>query len=175
MRAPFKGIWASFAHVDEAAAVMQRLHTEGRKYSVLSPCPRHEFYDAMGRPQSWLPWITLLFGGLGIFFGYGLPTWTALDWVLPVSQKPIVGIPAFTIIGFELMVLLGGISTAVAIVVLGHLELFRQRLPSSPAFKSYNRFSNDRFGVVVSCEEGDAAALERLMREHSAEEVVREF
>jgi hypothetical protein len=63
----------------------------------------------------------------------------------------------------------------VAIVVLGHLELFRQRLPSSPAFKSYNRFSNDRFGVVVSCEEGDAAALEQLMREHSAEEVVREF
>jgi molybdopterin-containing oxidoreductase family membrane subunit len=175
MRAPFKGIWASFAHVDEAAAVVHRLQHEGRKYSVLSPCPRHEFYDAMGRPQSRLPWITLVFGGLGIFFGYGFPSWTALDWVLPVSQKPIVGIPAFTIIAFELMVLLGGISTALASVLFGHLELFRQRLPASSRFKGYGRFSNDRFGIVVSCEEGEATSMETLMREHSAEEVVREF
>ena len=175
MRRPFQGLWASFAHVDEAATVVAQLHEQGKDYSVLSPCPRHEFYDAMGHPTSRLPWITLIFGGLGIFFGYGFPSWTALDWVLPVSQKPIVGIPAFTIIAFELMVLLGGIATAVAIVVMGHLELFRHRMPASPTFKRYGRFSNDRFGVVVRCEESDAAAVEQLMREHSAEEVVREF
>lgn len=175
MRRPFKGIWGSFAHVDEAAAVVTALRGEGKDYSVLSPCPRHELYDAMGRPSSRLPWITLVFGALGIFFGYGFPSWTALDWVLPVSQKPIVGIPAFTIIGFELMVLLGGLSTAAAIFILGHYELFRFRMPQSPAFKAYNRFSNDRFGVVVRCEEADAAGVEQLMREHSAEEVVREL
>lgn len=175
MRRPFQGLWASFSHVDECAAVVARLQAEGKDYSVLSPCPRHEFYDAMGRPSSRLPWITLVAGGLGIFFGYGFPTWTSLDWVLPVSQKPIVGIPAFTIIGFELMVLLGGIATAVSIFALGHLELFRHRMPSSAAFKGYGRFSNDRFGVVVRCEESDAGGVEQLMREHSAEEVVREF
>ena len=175
MRRPFKGVWASFEHVDETSAVVDQLHREGRDLSVLSPCPRHEFYEAMGRPQSRLPWITLVFGALGIFFGYGFPTWTAMDWVLPVSQKPIVGIPAFTIIGFELMVLLGGVSTAVSIVLLGHLELFRHRMPSSRDFKNYGRFSNDRFGVVVRCEESEAGAVEQLMRQHSAEEVVREF
>ena len=172
---PFKGVWASFAHLDEAATVVETLQHGGKDYSVLSPCPRHELYDAMGKPSSRLPWITLLFGALGIFFGYGFPSWTSLDWVLPVSQKPIVGIPAFTIIGFELMVLLGGISTALAIVIMGHMTLFRQKMPSSQAFKSYGRFSNDRFGVVVRCEEPDAAAIEQLMRQHSAEEVVREF
>jgi hypothetical protein len=175
MRKPFNGLWASFAYVDEAAAVIERLQAEGKDFSVLSPCPRHEFYDAMGRPQSRLPWITLVFGGLGIFFGYGFPSWTALDWVLPVSQKPIVGIPAFTIIGFELMVLLGGLATAASIVVMGHLELLRRRMPASPAFRQYGRFSNDRFGVVVRCTESDAPVVEKLMREHSAEEVVREF
>jgi Alternative complex III, ActD subunit len=175
MRKPFRGVWASFAYVDEASAVVERLRHEGKDYSVLSPCPRHELYDAMGKPSSRLPWITLVFGGLGIFFGYGFPSWTALDWVLPVSQKPIVGIPAFTIIGFELMVLLGGISTALSVVALGHWELFRHRMPGSPAFKGYGRFSNDRFGVVVRCEEGEAGPVEQLMRQHSAEEVVREF
>ncbi len=175
MRKPFKGLWASFAYVDEAAAVVATLQAQKKDYSVLSPCPRHEFYDAMGHPQSRLPWVTLVFGALGIFFGYGFPTWTALDWVLPVSQKPIVGIPAFTIIGFELMVLLGGVSTAVAIFLLGFAELVRKPMPGSERFKSENRFSRDRFGVVVRCDASDADAIEQVMREHSVEEVVREF
>jgi molybdopterin-containing oxidoreductase family membrane subunit len=175
MSKSFKGIWGTFPHVDEAATVVQTLRSEKKDYSVLSPCPRHEFFHAMGSPQSYIPWITLVFGALGIFFGYGFPSWTALDWVIPVSQKPIVGIPAFTIIGFELMVLLGGVSTAVFIFLLGYLDLFRKRLPGSDKFKRYGRFSVDRFGVVVRCEEGEAAAVERLMRDHSAEEVVREF
>jgi molybdopterin-containing oxidoreductase family membrane subunit len=172
---PFKGVWGAFAHLDEAATVVAHLRGEGRDMSVFSPCPRHELYDAMGRPQSKLPWITLVFGGLGIFFGYSLPSWTALDWVLPVSGKPIVGIPAFTIFGFELMVLLGGIATATSIFALSHYDLFRWQLPRSERFRTYSRFSNDRFGVVVRCEEGEAEAVEKLMREHSAEEVVREF
>jgi len=175
MARSFNGVWGVFPHLDEAASVVERLHKDGKDFSVLAPCPRHELYSAMGQPSSKLPWITLVFGGLGIFFGYGFPSWTSLDWVLPVSQKPIIGIPAFTIIGFELMVLLGGIFTALSIFGLGYLDLWRKRMPSSPQFKAQNRFSNDRFGVVVRCEEGDAAAVEKLMREHSAEEVVREF
>ena len=175
MRRPFNGIWGSFAYVDEAAAVVEALRHQGKDYSVLSPCPRHELYDAMGHPQSRLPWITLIFAALGIFFGYAFPSWTALDWVLPVSQKPIVSFPAFTIIGFELMVLLGGLATAASIFIFGQYDLLRYVMPRSEAFKNYNRFSNDRFGVVVRCAESDAAAVEKLMRDHSAEEVVREF
>lgn len=175
MAKTFTGIWGTFPYLDEAATVVKKLREEGRDYSVLSPCPRHELYDAMGQPQSRLPWIPLVFGALGIFFGYALPSWTALDWVLPVSQKPIIGIPAFTIFGFELMVLLGGMSTAIAIFLMGHFDLFRSRLPKSKKFKSYGRFSNDRFGIVVRCDESQAAAVETLMKEHSAEEVEREF
>lgn len=175
MRKPFQGIWGSFAYLDETSIVVKKLRKDGKDYSVLSPCPRHELYDAMGQPQSRLPWITLIFGGIGIFFGFALPSWTALDWVLPVSQKPIVGIPAFTIFGFELMVLLAGISTAIAIFLMGHYDLRRYRMPSSDRFKKYTRFSDDRFGVVVRCGESEADEVEKLMREHSVEEVVREF
>ena len=175
MAKTFTGIWGSFPYLDEAATVAEKLREEGRDYSVLTPCPRHELYAAMGQPQSRLPWITLVFGGLGIFFGYALPSWTALDWVLPVSQKPIIGIPAFTIFGFELMVLLGGMSTAIGIFLMGHFDLFRSRLPKSEKFKSYGGFSKDRFGIVVRCDESQAAAVETLMKEHSAEEVEREF
>jgi hypothetical protein len=55
------------------------------------------------------------------------------------------------------------------------VDLARKRLPGSPKFKGEGRFSSDRFGVVVRCEEGEASPVEQLMRQHSAEEVVREF
>lgn len=175
MAKPFHGIWGSFEFIDETAAVIESLRKDGKDFSVLTPAPRHELHHAMGEPTSKIPFVTLFFGGLGIFFGYALPSWTALDWVLPVSSKPTVSIPPFTIFAFELMVLLGGLSTAVAILVMGHLDLFRQKLPKSEKFKAYNRFTDDRFGLVVRCDEKEADAVEKLMRAHSVEEVVREF
>ena len=129
----------------------------------------------MGDPGRPIPFVTLIFGALGIFFGFGMTAWMSMDWVLPVSGKPIVSIPAFTIFGFELMVLLGGVSTAIGIIVLGFIDLNRKRMPGSPAFKGYGRFSNDRFGVVVRCDETQAGSVEKLMKDHNVEEVVREF
>jgi len=130
---------------------------------------------AMGEPVSRIPFVTLLFGGMGIFFGYSLPSWTSLDWVLPVSGKPIVSIPPYTVFGFELMVLLGGVSTAVGIFLMGAYESFKTKMPSSEKYKSYNRFTNDRFGVIVRCSESDGKKIEKLMKDHKAEEVVSEF
>jgi len=175
MAKPFTGVWGTFEHIDEACAVIGALRGEGREYSVMSPFYHHELHHAMGNPASRVPFITLCFGAMGIFFGYALPSWTALDWVLPVSSKPIVSLPPFTIFGFELMVLLGGISTAVGIGVLSVISLSRKCLPRSTRFKGYTRFSRDRFGVIVRCEQGAAGQIEQLMRQHSAEEVVREF
>jgi hypothetical protein len=74
-----------------------------------------------------------------------------------------------------MMVLLGGLGTAAAIIGLGFLDLVRKPLPKSPRFKDYNRFSVDRFGVVVRCAPERADAAEKLMRSHHTEEVVREY
>ena len=172
---PFKGVWGTFAYIDETAEVIKKLQDEGRTYSVLAPCPRHELHQAMGEPQSKIPFISLVCGASGIFLGYAIPSWMSMDWVLPVSAKPIVSIPAFTIIGFELMVLLGGLGTAAGVFLLGFAALRKKPLPGSKQFKGYNRFSVDRFGIVVNCEESEAEPVERLMREHSVEEVVREY
>jgi hypothetical protein len=172
--AKFSGVWGTFAYLDDAAAAVKALRAQGKDYSVLTPCPRHEIVEAMGHPQSKLPFVVLFCGAAGIFFGYGFPSWSALDWVLPVSAKPIVGIPSFTIIGFELMVLLSGIGAALTILGMGQFDLLRKRLPGSAKFKSYNRFSVDRFGVVVRCPPAEAEGVEALLRQHHAEEVVRE-
>lgn len=175
MSTSFKGVWGTFAFMDETTAVIRSLQEEGKDYSVMSPFFHHELHAAMGEPESRVPFVTLVMGGIGIFFGYALPSWTSLEWVLPVGAKPIVSLPAYTIFGFELMILLGGIFTALGIFLMGAIDLQRKKLPSSPAFKDYGRFSNDRFGVVVRCEESEAGRVEKLMRDHSAEEIVREY
>lgn len=171
----FVGVWGSFENLDEAASVIEALRKDGKEISVLSPCSRHELTHALGEPRSLIPFVTLFFGGVGVFFGYALPSWTALDWVLPVSSKPMVSIPPYTIFGFELMVLLGGIFTAIGMLVLGYFDLMRKRLPGSQKFKTYGRFSDDRFGVVVRCAEGEAAAVEKVMKAYNVEECVSEF
>lgn len=175
MSKPFKGVWGSFEYMDETCTVIRNLREQGKDYSVLSPFHHHELQAAMGDPQSRIPFITLVFGGLGIFFGYGYPSWTAMEWVLPVSMKPTVSIPAYTIIGFEMMVLLGGVSTVLGILIMGFFHLRREKLPKSSSFKNYSRFSNDRFGVVVRCEKDEADQVEKLMRSHSVEEIYREY
>lgn len=170
----FRGVWGVFPYLDDTTEVIRTIQAKGLVCNVFSPCPRHEINEALGDPQSRLPFIALIFGALGLFFGYGLPIWTALDWVLPVSQKPIVSIPAYTIIGFELMILLGGLSTAAGIFILGALALLRNRPPSSPRFRAYSRFSVDRFGIAVACADTQAEEIEQLMHAHAAEEVIRE-
>ena len=175
MAKAFKGIWGTFEYIDDTSSLIEALREDGSDYSVLAPCPRHELSHAMGDPSSPIPFVTLGFGGLGIFFGFGLTSWMSMDWVLPVSAKPIVSLPAFTIFGFELMVLLGGVFTAIGILALGFIDLNRKRMPGSSKFKGYGRFSNDRFGVVVRCEESQAGTVEKLMKDHNVEEVVREF
>jgi hypothetical protein len=59
-----------------------------------------------------------LVGGLtGAATGYLFTSLTALDWILPVGGKPIVGIPTFTVIAFELMVLFGGLSSFLGFLI----------------------------------------------------------
>ena len=85
-----------------------------------------------------------------------------------MGGKPVVSVPPFIIICFELMILFGGISA-----VLGFL--FFARLPAlEPAPRYSSRFSEDRFGLVVRCDDADAARAESILNEAGAEEVLRE-
>ena len=104
-----------------------------------------------------------------LLFGFSLPAWTASDWVLPVSGKPIVAIPPFTIIGFELTILFTAIHTLVGLALLGIIDSFRFPIPN--AAKRYPRFQRDRFGVVVRCDGNQIEEFKEIMKKNGAEEV----
>ena len=165
----FTGVWAIFEYLDETTDTIEQVREQGVQPTVITPCPRHEIDHALGDPSTIVPWIALAFGALGCLIGYSLPAWTASDWVLPVSGKPIVAIPPFTIIGFELTIMFTAIHTLAGLAILGIIDSFRFPIPISA--KKYTRFQRDRFGVVVRCDAARIDEFEAIMKKNGAEEV----
>lgn len=174
-RKKFEGLWATFEYLDDFCDVIKALRKEGFKdLTTHSPFPRHEVFEALGNPQSRVPFITLGFGAMGVIIAYTMASWMTLDWVLPVSSKPLVSIPPFTIIAFELMILLSAYGTLTGIVVLALRETLKKGFPQSAEYRGYNRFSGDRFGLVVRCATADFDAVKTKLNEFQAEVIYEE-
>ena len=158
-----------FAHVDTATRAIRELRARGlRSITTYSPVPLDDFEAALtghGLPRSPVRLFTLVGGVTGTACGFALTIWTALKWNLITGGKPVVSIPPFVVIAFELTILLGGLCTLLGLLVTA-------RLPSLKVPPQYDpRFTADRFGVEVSCEPGERRAVEDLLRGAGAEEV----
>ncbi len=172
---PFSGVWATFEYLDDTCDAATELKKKGYHDIIShSPCFRPELLQALGKTQSPLPVITLLFGIAGAVLATLMVVWMSLDWVLPVSGKPIISINPMIIIIFELIILFGAYGTALGMLLLGLRERAKTKLPKSDQYRSYQRFTQDRFGLVVNCDPSAAKAVSEILSRFSAEEVTCE-
>jgi len=131
---------------------------------VYAPAPDHSIERALSRGKSPVRVFTLIGGILGCVLGFAFPIYTVLDWPLITGGKPIVSIPPFVVIAFELTILFAALATVAGFLLLSGLPRVRPA-PYDP------RFSEDRWGVLVTCDtEGDDAVRARL-HQTGAEEV----
>ena len=160
------GVVGVFGALDAAVAAIESLKAKGyANYRVYSPVPRPELADALAKKESPVRLFTL-FGALtGTAFGFFYAIATSLDWPLVTGGKPIVSIPPFVIVIFEVTVLIGSLTNLAAVSVGGWLGGRAVAFPPAAAF------SGDRIGVHAGG--GDAAAAERILRSAGAEEVTR--
>jgi hypothetical protein len=157
-----------FAHVDTTVRALEDLRARGyHDLSAYTPVPIHEIEDVLerDRPLSRVRLFTLIGGLTGTVSGLTLTIWSALTWGLTVGGKPVVSIPPFVVIAFEMTILFGGLATLLGMVVLGRLP----RLTPSAAYDP--RFTCDRFGVAVRCAPDRAAAARQILESAGAEEV----
>jgi molybdopterin-containing oxidoreductase family membrane subunit len=163
------GVVGVFAHVDTAVRAIRELRARGfRKLSAYSPVPLEEFEEALtgdGLPRSPVRLFTLVGALTGTVSGFALTLWTSLKWDLVVGGKPIVSIPPYVVIAFELTILLGGLCTLLGLLVTARLPALRL----SPRYDP--RFTADRFGVEVACPPDQVRAVEEILRTAGAEEV----
>ena len=165
MATTMSGVLASFKHEDEAVDAIKGLRAKGFKdLTVYSAAPNHLLEDALEEPVSWVRAFTL-FGGLtGCAAGFGMTLWMSYDWPLLVGGKPIGAIPPYVVIGFELTVLFGALSTVAGMILLSARRSLKGR-PFKP------EFSDDTIGLFVPCPPDQKTSIRQYLEQVGSEEV----
>ena len=162
------GVLASFEHVDAAADAIRALRAQGhRDLVVYSAAPNHEIEEALDHGVSPVRLFTLIGGLTGCAAGFGMTIWMAYDWPTLVGGKPIASIPPYVVIGFELTILLGALSTVTAVALFSVL-MGKRGIAFDP------RFTDDRIGIFVPGGPDQAAPTEHLLKAAGAVEVRHE-
>ena len=163
------GVLGVFAHLDSATDAITRLRQQGVYVTTYSPTPRHEIEEALEPPESPVRIFTLTGAFAGTAAGTALAVWTSLDWPLIVGGLPIISMPAFSIIMFELTVLLGALSTVAGLFILMRLPKFRRG-----GALYHPAFSAGHFGVFAHVPPEQYDAVRQVMTESGSEEVLVE-
>ena len=158
-----------FADEEECIQGIESLRKAGfAKPRVFAPIPSEKLLERLELPKSPVRVFVLAGGITGAVSGFALTIGTALTWSHVAGGKPIISLPPYIIIAFELMILFGALSGIAGFLILG-------RFPRLESIAGYSpRFSDDRFGVVVNCAPEQATRVEMLLRDAGAEEVERE-
>jgi hypothetical protein len=162
------GILASFVHIDAAVDAIRGLRAMGlRNLVVYSPAPNHELEEALNHRVSPVRLFTLIGGLTGCAAGFAMTIWMSYDWPVLVGGKPIASIPPYVVIGFELTILLGALSTVTAVGLLSVL-MGKRGIAYDP------RFSDDQIGIFVPASSEQVGPVENLLRTAGAVEVRHE-
>ncbi|MEX0892470.1 MAG: DUF3341 domain-containing protein [Gemmatimonadota bacterium] len=148
------GVLAVFDNVEDSVTAIERLRAAGiKEITAIAPAPNHELEHALHKKRSPIPIYTLVGGLTGAAAGFALPTWTSLVWPLVTGGKPIISMPAWVIIAFELTILFGALSTVLGLFI-------HARLPRKPGARLVHdpSFTADRFGLWVDGPRRDEAA-----------------
>lgn len=162
----FRGIVGVFHELDSTTDTIEELRKkELGKLTAYSPTPRHELEHAIHAPMSPVRKFTLVGAVAGVCFGYWLSIWGSEYWPLVVGGKAISTWLPYTVFGFEVMVMVGALSTVFGMFYLAGIPRLTETVGYDP------RFSAGHFGVWCECAPEKQAEVEAIMRRHGAVEV----
>ena len=160
------GLLASFEFVDDIVGAIEELRKSGfDALTAYAPFPEHHIEHALGYDQSPVRVFTLVGALTGAATGFAFPSWTSVDWPLITGGKPILSIPAYVVISFELAVLFGALATVIGLFI-------NSRLPNSSSSVVYDpEFSAGRFGLHVPAAGRRLADARSILEKHQPEEL----
>ena len=164
-----RGVVAFFRELDATVDAVEVLKKRPLgDFTVYTATPRHEIEHAADRGPSAVRRFALVGGLLGVTFGYWIAIWISDYWPIVVGGKPVASWVPYTIIGFELMVLIGSLSTVFGMFAVS-------RIPRLTLTVGYDgRFSHGDYGIWVPTGPDRATAAADLLRKHGAVEVRNE-
>ncbi len=164
-----QGVIGAFQEMDSTIDAIEELKKARLgEITIFTPAPRHEFEELMARGPSAVRRFTLVFGLCGVSFGYWIAIWISDYWPIDVGGKPVASWVPYTILGFEVMVLIGALGTVFAMFGLARIPRLTTTVGYDP------RFSHGDYGVWVATTPQQSQAVMDIMNKHGAQEVRRE-
>ena len=164
-----RGVLGVFRELDSAVdAIAELRRSRAGSITVYSPTPRHELEHALAHGPSVVRRFTLIGGLLGVTFGYWIAIWVSEYWPMVVGGKPIPSWVPYTIIGFEMMVLVGALSTVFGMFAVARVPRLMMTVGYDP------RFSDGDYGIWVECSPDREAKVTQVLQANGAVEVRRE-
>ncbi|MDT8367985.1 MAG: DUF3341 domain-containing protein [Longimicrobiales bacterium] len=159
------GILAAFDYLDSTIDAVKELRGAGfDDVTVYSAYPEHHLEEALGYDQSPVRVWTLVGALTGTATGFAFTAWTSMDWPLITGGKPVLSMPAYVVIAFELTILFGALSTVLGMFI-------NSRLPSVASGVVYDpEFSSGRFGIFVPASGTDLDRAREILRKHEPAE-----
>ena len=132
---------------------------------LLSPIPIHGVEEALGEKKSVIKRFTFFGAVTGGISGFALAAVTSVLYLHPAGGRPIITIPPFLIITYELTIMFGILATVLGFFISSRLPAIRERVYVPEA-------AVDRFAVVVACDSDESRRqAESILRGAGAEEV----
>ena len=157
------GILASYDYLDSTVDAVTELREAGFEPITYASYPEHHLEDALGYGESPVRVWTLVGGLTGTATGFAFTSWTAMDWPLITGGKPVLSIPAFVVIAFEMTILFGALSTVLGLFI-------NSRLPNPIPPVVYDpEFSAGMYGVYVESDKLDP--VRAILQKHEPEEL----
>jgi len=160
------GVLGVFLDTEAVVRAVRDLRRAGfSDVTVFLPAPDPSVLSVLGEKPSPVRLWALIGGLLGCIGGFALTVGTSLDWPIPTGGHPIVAMPPFLVIAFELTILGGALGT-----LSGFLVYSRRSGRAVPAVYD-PRLAEDRFGVFVHCPLERQPVVQAVLYGAGAEEV----
>jgi hypothetical protein len=150
---PLYGLIAEFETPSQLVDAARRTREAGfRKFDAFAPYPIHELDEAMDLHDNRVALYTLIGGLIGCVGGFGLASWVeAVALPLNIGGRPLISVPMFIPITFELTILCAGLTAAISMLLLNGLPS-----PYHPVFNVERFATASRSKFFLCIESADA-------------------
>lgn len=158
-----------FEFKDKLIAAIKRLKEAGfDNLEVKMPVPDHDILDAIKHKETPVGWFTLIGGITGMATGFLGPAWAHSHWSNVIGGKPVVSIPPFIVIMFELTILFGALATLAGLFILARIP-GHKRLDLDEHYDV--RATEDHYALYVgdSLDNPDIEQAKKILSEEGAE------
>lgn len=166
------GVLAEFRNPKELMDAARLVVEKGyQNFDTFSPFPIHGMDKAMKLKKSKLGWIVFVHGLLGFTGAFAMIYYMmVIDYPLNISGKPLINIPAWIPVIFELTVLLAAFGAVFGMLFLNGLPRLNHPLFNSDQFK---KASDDGYFVCIESDDPqfDQEKVEATLKEAGAEHI----